>query len=120
VSFHANNGLFPVGKLALPSCAALAASFGLKGLKKGHLLVQSILVIDRDPNNHLVKVKLKKHKPVWLIDASSYIRELEDSWPPADRPQAEWQALFSLAEQAGGAQGAVLASYVEKVTERKL
>ena len=116
VSFHPNKGLFPVGVLALPSCPTLAAFFGLK---KDQLLVQSTSVIERHQNNHLVKIKLKKHKPVWLIDASSYIKELEDKMPPADRLPAEWQALFSLAEEAGGSQGTVLARYVEKVTERK-
>jgi Fe-S-cluster containining protein len=117
VSFQPNSGLFPVGELALPSCPALAASFGLK---KDQLLVQSTLVIDRDPDSHLVKVKLKKHKPVWLIDASAFIKAYEDKMPPADRPQAEWHALFSLAEEAGGEQGAVLARYVKKVTARKM
>jgi Fe-S-cluster containining protein len=119
VSFHPDPALFPVAKLGLPSCPAFAAFFGLQGLAKGHLLVQSISVIERGPGNHLVKVKLKKHKPVWLIDASSYIKALEDNMPPADRPHKEWQDLFSLAEQAGGRQGLVLAGYVEKVTERK-
>jgi Fe-S-cluster containining protein len=119
-SFYPNPSLFPVGKLALPSCPALAASFGLKGLKKDHLLVQSISMMERFPNSRLVKAKLKKHKPVWLIDASSFVQQLEENMPPADRPQAEWRALFSLAEQAGGGHGEVLASYVEKVTQRKL
>ena len=101
VSFHPNANLFPIAKLALPSCPALAGYFGLQGLKQGHLLVQSISEIERGPANHLVKVKLKKHKPVWLIDASSYIMELEVNMPPADRPLGEWEGLFSLAEQAG-------------------
>jgi hypothetical protein len=116
VSFHPNTGLFPFGELALPSCPAFVYSFGLK---QDQLLVQPVSLIARDPNSHLVKIKLKKHKPVWLIDASSYIKEYQGNMPPADRPQADWQALFSLAEEAGGQHGVVLARYVEEVTARK-
>lgn len=116
VSFHRDPGIFPIGELALPSCPALAP---LLGIKKDQLLVQQARIIEKDPNNNLVKLKLKKHKPVWLIDATPYIREYQANVPPASRPVSEWQQLFSLAEEAGGEKGAILAKYVEAITALK-
>ena len=116
VSFHPNRSLFPVGELELPSCPGLAPFFGLKN---DQTFVQRALVTARDTNSNLVMLKLKKHKPVWLIDASAYFREYENNMPPANRPDSDWVDLFALAKQAGGEQGDILARYVEKVTARK-
>jgi Fe-S-cluster containining protein len=116
VSFQSAPGLFPNGELALPSCAALAP---LLGIKKDQLLVQPANVVERDPNRNLIKLKLKKHKPVWLVDATVYIREYQAKMPPTVRSPSEWQQLFSLAEEAGGEQGRILAQYVEAITELK-
>ena len=116
VSFYPNPVLFPLSEIALPSCPALAGSFGIK---KDQLWLQPLPAASRDPRRNLVKIKLKKNKPIWLIDASDYIQEYEKNAPSADRPDSEWLELFSLAKQAGGVQGDILAAYVETITERK-
>jgi hypothetical protein len=102
--------------MELPSCPPLAASVGIN---KDQLYIQLANVIEKGPNSNLVRVKLKKHKPVWVIDATSYIREYQVNRPPAVRLESEWRQLFALAKEAGGRQGYVLAEYVEAITELK-
>jgi Fe-S-cluster containining protein len=116
VSFHPNPELFPVAEIALPSCPALGANFGLKN---GEILIQKAVITERAIDSNLVKLKLKKHKPLWLIDATAYLADYEKHTPPADRPVSDWLALFALARTAGGEHGDLLSRYVEKVTERK-
>jgi Fe-S-cluster containining protein len=116
VSFHPNSGIFPVGELALPSCPALASAFGLK---IDQMLIQKAAIMEKRPGSNLVKIKLKKHKPVWMIDATTYIEDYVKHSPPADRSDSDWLKLFALAREVGGGQGELLAGYVEKVTERK-
>ena len=116
VSFYPTPTLFPVGEIELPSCPSLAPYFGLK---KDELWVQTAPVTSRDTNSNLVSLKLKKHKPLWVIDASTYIREYETNMPPADRPESDWVGLFAFAKEAGVEMGELLARYVENITARK-
>ena len=117
VSFHPNAGLFPYEEIALPSCPEFAASFGLK---PGQLFVQRTSVITREEHSSLVKLKLKKHRPIWVLDASAYIKEYESHIPLGNRPVSDWLELFALAKEAGGGeQGEILSRHVEKITRRR-
>jgi Fe-S-cluster containining protein len=112
VSFYPNQDLFIVGEMAVPSCPALAPLFGLK---KDQEYVQSLQIIASDEKSHLVQVKLKKHKPLWLIDASAYVKEYE-SHIHGEWSDSDWKALWAFAREAGGEEGELLALYIEKVT----
>lgn len=62
---------------------------------------------------------MKKHKPLWLIDASAYVKEYE-SHIPGKWSDSDWKALWAFAREAGGAEGELLAFYIEKVTRVSL
>ncbi len=108
VNYHPAPSLFPVGELALPSCPPLASSFDIK---IDEHLTQKPAPGERREN--LVKVKLRKHKPLWLIDASAYVKEYQAHVAVRrERPIAEWREVIDLAREAGGEDGDVLAAYV--------
>ncbi|MDD5604904.1 MAG: hypothetical protein PHX29_03205 [Dehalococcoidales bacterium] len=110
ISFHANPDFFPIGQLALPSCPALASSFGIK---KEEVVIQTPNVLAREPESRLVQVKLKKRRPVWLLDATDYVVEFERHAPGAERPGEYWEALLALAGEAGSKGGVALQLYLE-------
>jgi len=113
ISFHHNPAVFPVGELALPACPALAASFDIK---KDELVVQRPKVLARYKEGHLVQIKLRKHKPLWLIDATDYVKEYERHIPlKKERPLSDWEELLALAGEAGGKEGDVITRYLEIV-----
>ncbi|MBN1368610.1 MAG: YkgJ family cysteine cluster protein [Dehalococcoidaceae bacterium] len=112
ISFHPSPDYFPVGKLALPSCPSLAPAFGVK---RDEMLVQSPGVLSREEGGRLVQVKLKKRKPVWLLDASNYVKEFESRAPSEERTAAEWEALLDLAGKAGSKGGIALQLYLEQM-----
>jgi Fe-S-cluster containining protein len=108
ISYHPAPALFPVGELALPSCPALAPSFDLK---TDEFLTQKPAPIARHAQGSLVKVKLRKHKPLWIIDASPYVKEYQSHVPVrAERPIGDWEQVMEMARQAAGDD---LARYVE-------
>jgi Fe-S-cluster containining protein len=105
--------LLPAGKIALPSCPALASAFGLKVDER---VIQAPEVIEKHPVGRLVKVKLKKHKPVWLLDASDYLGEYEKYVQQRNPVTAEdIERLLKLAESVGGEFGGLLRVYLEQV-----
>lgn len=113
VSFSAGEGRFPVGEIALPSCPGYAAAFGLA---VGEEYIQKLSVVRRDGQNpRLVLLKLKKHRPVWLIDAGDYLEEYERQARDKGNQPSEWQVLLDLAKQVGGAECDILPLYVEHV-----
>lgn len=112
ISICANTALFPAREIALPSCPSLASAFGLK---VNEVFVQKPQVITRAKDGHLVLVKLKKHKPLWLIDADDYLQQYERHIPRVGMVTTEWQELLELAEKAGGNYGGLLRLYVEQV-----
>jgi Fe-S-cluster containining protein len=116
ISFHPNAGLFPVATVALPSCPSLAPAFGIKVNK---LLIQQPQVISRHPDGRLVQLKLRKHKPLWFIDASDYLKEYESHVPWHERPTSDWDKLFALAKETGGEEGELLSYYLDKVLRLK-
>jgi Fe-S-cluster containining protein len=116
VSFHADNDLFPSGEIALPSCPALCRPLGLK---KDELMVSKAVITERDPDSSLVKLRIRKHKPVWVIDATEYVMQYEKNAPPPQKPDSEWMALFDLAQVAGSGCGDILSSYVQETTRLK-
>lgn len=112
ISICANTTLFPAREIALPSCPSLASAFGLK---VNEMFVQKPQVINRAKDGHLVLVKLKKHKPLWLIDADDYLQQYERQITRIGMMTTEWQELLELAEKAGGYYGGLLRLYVEQV-----
>jgi len=111
VSYHPAPDLFPVGELALPSCPTLASSFGIK---QDELTVQNPAPMARNATGGLVKVKLRKRKPMWVVDATSYVKELQKHVPlQRERPITDWEELLAFAREAGGKDGEILASYIE-------
>jgi Fe-S-cluster containining protein len=112
INFYDKATSFPAGEIALPSCPSMAYAFGLK---TNEMLVQRPQIIERADDGTLVRVKLKKHKPVWLIDASRYVMERENR--AATRPASSLtrQQLLELAESAGGAYGGLLRIYLEMI-----
>ena len=89
------------------------------GLKRGQLLVENVSNVKKFKNGNLIRVKLKKRRPVWLIDATSYMQEYEKHIQE-QKSTSDWGRLFELAKKAGGNHGNLLALYVEKVTEKLL
>ncbi len=61
----------------------------------------------------MVKVKLKKRKPVWLLDATDYVAEFEKHAPDIERPSEDWESLLALAGEAGSKGGIVLQYYLD-------
>ncbi len=112
ISFNPGSAYFPVGEISLPSCPSLASAFGIK---TGEVLVQKPRVVTQDPINRLVQLKLRKRKPVWLMDASDYVREIEERAKESERTLADWEALLELAGKAGGKGGPLLQMYLEKM-----
>ena len=78
ISFYSSPISTHVGGITLPSCPTFAHSFGLK---EGEVFFQPLKALNRDISNHLVQCKLKKHRPLWLIDGTEYCREYEREIP---------------------------------------
>jgi Fe-S-cluster containining protein len=113
ISFYAGQGQYPVGEIALPSCPGCASSFGI-GVDE--TFVQKPAVLARDAKNpRLIQVKLKKRKPMWLLDASDYVEEYEKQVSLREKEVPPWQDLLTLAAEAGGAECDSLPYYVHKV-----
>ena len=113
ISFHINRGRFPIGEIALPSCPAYAPKFGIR---TDDTFVQKPQVLLRDEtNDKLIQVKLRKRKPLWILDASDYVREYEDMVINREKVMPPWDDLFELAAEAGGTECSVLPYYVNKV-----
>jgi len=103
--------LFPANEIALPSCPSMATSFGIK---QGSLVVQSPQPLERYAESNLVKIKLRKRKPIWVIDATLYMEEYQQHIPrQLKRSIGEMEELLILARQAGGKDEEILSSYVE-------
>ncbi|MDD5122936.1 MAG: YkgJ family cysteine cluster protein [Dehalococcoidales bacterium] len=112
ISFHTNPDYFPVGQLAIPSCPAFAHTFSVK---KNEIVVQSPAILAKEPGSRLIQVKLKKRKPVWLLDATDYVNEFENRAGGEERSAEDWEALLSLAGEAGSKGGIALQMYLEKM-----
>lgn len=103
ISFHTSPITFQVGGVALPSCPTLASAFGLK---QDQLFFHYPNVLSRH-SSRLVKCKLKKHKPLWLIDGSDYFRKYEAKMPKNEEGTLdgsnmhEWVEFAKLAKQKG-------------------
>lgn len=78
ISFYSSPLTAQVGGIALPSCPTFAPVFGLK---INELFFQYPKILTRHSSNRLVKCKLKKHRPLWLIDGTEYWREYEREMP---------------------------------------
>jgi Fe-S-cluster containining protein len=110
ISFRSSPVFFLVGGLALPSCPALAPAFGLK---PGNSLIQNPDVLLRHSSGKLVKCKLKKRKPLWLIDASDYFQEYEASVSQCQETKTyDWAGLFELANEVWGKEGQLVFNYL--------
>jgi Fe-S-cluster containining protein len=112
INFAENAIRFPVGEIALSSCPSMASAFGLK---MGETLVQRPQVIKRAEGDSLVLVKLRKHKPLWLIDVSKYILQFEQYAAIKQTSTTDLQQLFELAQKAGGDYGDLLKLYLEMI-----
>ncbi|MFA6771080.1 MAG: hypothetical protein WCS74_00355, partial [Dehalococcoidales bacterium] len=83
--------------------------------KKNEIVVQSPAVLAKEPGSRLIQVKLKKRKPVWLLDATDYVNEFENRAGGEERSAEDWEALLSLAGEAGSKGGIALQMYLEKM-----
>ena len=111
ISYHPTSDIFPVGEIALPSCPTLASSFEVK---QDELVVQRPPPLAHHAEGSLVKIKLRKRKPIWVVDASPYVKEYQKHVPlQKERPITDWEELIELAREAGGKDGDILASYIE-------
>ena len=110
INFAENGLAFPAGQISLPTCPTLATTFGLKTDAE---LVQAPQVIERV--GALVLVKLRKHKPVWLLDASSYVLEYAERGARRKISGGDLEQLLALARLAGGEYGDLLRLYLEMV-----
>jgi Fe-S-cluster containining protein len=111
ISYYPAPDLFPVGEIALPSCPMLAQSFDIK---QDELLVQKPPPQEHHHQGSLVKVKLRKRKPMWVIDATPYIEEYKKHVPlQMERPITDWEEVLALAREALGKDGDIMASYIE-------
>jgi hypothetical protein len=111
ISYYPSPALFPIGEIALPSCPTMAPSFDLK---QDELLVQSPAPLAHHTDGNLVQVKLRKRKPMWVVDATPYVKEYQEHIPmQLERPISDWEELLALARQAGGKDAEILASYIE-------
>jgi Fe-S-cluster containining protein len=90
VSFYSSHISANVGGITLPSCPTFASSFGLK---VGAVFFQSVRVLDRHGSSHLVRCKLKRHRPLWLIDGTEYCREYERETPKNETGTLEGMEL---------------------------
>jgi Fe-S-cluster containining protein len=112
INFYENKISFPTGKIALPSCPSLATAFGLKTDEE---LIQAPQLLNKSGGNNLVQVKLRKHKPVWLLDISTYLEEYERRSNGRQVSTSELEQLLELATQSGGDYGDLLRIYLEMV-----
>ena len=113
VSLYSGYGQYPTGEIALPSCTAYAKSFGI-GINEQY--IQKPIILARDESNPmLILVKLKKHKPLWVLDATSFVEEYEKQASTKEDISSPWHKVLLLAEEAGGSECDILASYVENV-----
>lgn len=112
INYYDNTVSFPVGEIALPSCPSMASAFGLK---TNETLVQRPQIIERVDDGALVRVKLKKRKPVWLIDVSKYVMEYEYRAANRTSSSSARDELLELAKSAGGDYGGLLKIYLEMV-----
>jgi hypothetical protein len=113
ISYHPAPGLFPVGEIALPSCPTLAGAFDIK---TDESLVQKPEPMERHERGSLVKVKLRKRKPLWVVDATPYVKEYQSHVPKrAERPISDWEEVLAMARAAGGKEGEILAAYIEMI-----
>ena len=110
INFAENGFAFPVGQIALPACPSLASAFGLKTDAE---LVQMPPVLERTET--MVLVKLHKHKPIWLLDISCYVREYAEHGAIRKISGEELGQLLELARLAGGEYGDLLRLYLEMV-----
>ena len=110
INFAENSLAFPVGQIALPTCPSLAASFGLKTDAE---LIQAPQVIER--SGTLVSVKLRKHRPIWMLDISEYVREYGERGASRKISGEDLGHLLELAHLAGGEYGELLRLYLETV-----
>ncbi|MCL2706805.1 MAG: YkgJ family cysteine cluster protein [Dehalococcoidia bacterium] len=109
--YPASNHLFPVGEIALPSCPAMTTSFDIK---QGALVVQQPKPLERYTEGNLIKIKLRKRKPIWVIDATPYIAEYQQRVPrQLKRPLSDCEELLEIARQAGGKDEELLVRYIE-------
>lgn len=98
ISFYPAPEIFPVGEIELPSCPTFANSFGVA---VGDNRTQRPQVIERFAATNLVKVKLRKHKALWLIDASLYVEEFAAHIQPGPRPNSDWDEMLALVKTGG-------------------
>lgn len=111
ISYHPASHIFPVGKIAIPSCPNLASFFGIK---QNAFVVQHPQPLERHTEGNLVKIKLRKRKPIWVIDATPYIEEYKQHIPhQLKRPISDLEELLELAHQAGGKDREILTDYIE-------
>lgn len=113
ISFFSGHGQYPMGEIALPSCPAYADSFSIRIDEQ---YIQKLIILSRDESNPMfVKVKLKKHKPLWVLDATNYVEEYESHALTKENVPPQWHKVLLLAEEAGGSECDILASYIENV-----
>lgn len=113
ISFHINHDRYPVGEIALPSCPTYASKFGIQ---TDTMYVQKPPIMCRDDQNHnLIKVKLKKRKPLWVLDASEFVKEYDYQLNNREKIMPPWDELLELAAETGGAECSILPYYVDKV-----
>ncbi len=109
VSYHPTD-LFPVGRLALPSCQGYAPTFHLE---VGELCLQEPKPVARD--GRLVQLKLRKVRPLWLVDASDYVMEYAAHATTVTKSEDEWRAFLNLAGEAAGKECPVLLPYLRQI-----
>jgi Fe-S-cluster containining protein len=113
ISFYEGEGQYPIGEIALPSCPAYASSFNI------NINVQYIqkpaIIARNDSNPFLIQVKLKKHRPLWVLDATNFVEEYEKRAAAKEDVPPPWHKVLALAEEVGGSECTVLASYIENV-----
>jgi len=113
ISFYSGHAQYPVGEIALPSCPAYASSFRIR---IGEQYIQKPEILARDESNPmLIRVKLKKQKPLWVLDVTSFIEEYEKQAVTRENTPTPWYKVLALAEEAGGSECDILASYIENV-----
>jgi len=104
ISFYSSPITTQVGGIALPSCPTFVQIFGLK---VDELFFQYPKVLTRHRGNNLVQCKLKKHRPLWLIDGTEYWREYEREMPKNENGvldgmnMHEWVGIAKLGRDQG-------------------
>lgn len=113
ISFYLGKNILPPGEIALPSCPKYAPAFDIK---VNELRVQQPQILSHSENKRLVQLKLRKHKPLWFLDASNYVGECESYLANREikSTTSPWNDLLTLAEEAGKEQGDVLKLYLKK------